>query len=99
MCCSLSIGDVRTEEGYGLVYVNYGRVEDFDFLETQNISVEGSIALMRYGAIYRGNKVSQFYALSHHTHNTWRNFLGLIFYKVGHHSLPSKEGGEEAHCH
>ena len=46
-----------TVEGQ-LVYVNYGRVEDFETLErTLNVSVKNKIAIMRYGAIYRGDKV------------------------------------------
>ncbi|KAK3726288.1 hypothetical protein QZH41_012711 [Actinostola sp. cb2023] len=46
-----------TAEG-DLVYVNYGRVEDFDQLVNKlNVSVKGKIALMRYGKIYRGDKV------------------------------------------
>ena len=46
-----------TVEGQ-LVYVNYGRVEDFETLENVlNVSVKGKIAFMRYGAIYRGDKV------------------------------------------
>ena len=45
-----------TVEGQ-LVYVNYGRVEDFEQLKTLNVSVRGTIAIMRYGKIYRGDKV------------------------------------------
>ena len=40
-----------------LVYVNYGRVADFDELRNLNVSVAGKIAIMRYGKIFRGNKV------------------------------------------
>ena len=41
-----------------LVYVNYGRVEDFEKLKTTlNVTVKGKIAIMRYGKIYRGDKV------------------------------------------
>lgn len=39
------------------VYVNYGRVQDFQHLEALNVSVEGRICIMRYGKIFRGNKV------------------------------------------
>lgn len=46
-------GDVQSS----IVYVNYGRVEDFDYLKQHNISVEGKIVLARYGRIFRGNKV------------------------------------------
>uniref|UniRef100_A0A3B3YW23 Glutamate carboxypeptidase 2 n=1 Tax=Poecilia mexicana TaxID=48701 RepID=A0A3B3YW23_9TELE len=41
-----------------LVYVNYGRTEDFLQLEREmNISVTGKIVIVRYGKIFRGNKV------------------------------------------
>ncbi|CAN9511561.1 unnamed protein product [Ophioblennius macclurei] len=41
-----------------LVYVNYGRTEDFYRLtEEMNVSVTGKIAVVRYGKIFRGNKV------------------------------------------
>ena len=42
-----------------LVYVNYGRVEDFDKLKNLSVNVTGKIAIMRYGKIFRGNKVRQ----------------------------------------
>ncbi|CAL4059730.1 unnamed protein product [Meganyctiphanes norvegica] len=41
-----------------VVYVNYGREEDFHYLDTLNISVKDCIVLTRYGQIYRGNKVA-----------------------------------------
>lgn len=41
-----------------MVYVNYGRAEDFQFLQRNtSVSVEGKIVLARYGKIFRGNKV------------------------------------------
>ncbi|KAI0239377.1 Vacuolar protein sorting-associated protein 70 [Massospora cicadina] len=40
-----------------LVYVNYGRQEDFKALEQKGISVKGKIVLARYGKIFRGLKV------------------------------------------
>uniref|UniRef100_A0A672FV90 Glutamate carboxypeptidase 2 n=1 Tax=Salarias fasciatus TaxID=181472 RepID=A0A672FV90_SALFA len=40
-----------------LVYVNYGRTEDFFHLKKMNVSVTGTIVIMRYGKIFRGNKV------------------------------------------
>uniref|UniRef100_A0AAQ4QU70 Glutamate carboxypeptidase 2 n=1 Tax=Gasterosteus aculeatus aculeatus TaxID=481459 RepID=A0AAQ4QU70_GASAC len=40
-----------------LVYVNYGRTEDFFQLEEMNITVTGRIVIVRYGQIFRGNKV------------------------------------------
>ena len=40
-----------------LVYVNYGRQEDFRELGSHNISLNGSIAIIRYGRIFRGSMV------------------------------------------
>lgn len=45
-------GDVEAE----LVYVNYGRPEDYDILERNGIDVEGKIAVARYGKTWRGIK-------------------------------------------
>ncbi|XP_041484595.1 glutamate carboxypeptidase 2-like [Lytechinus variegatus] len=39
-----------------LVYVNYARVEDFQFLEEKGINLTGKIAIARYGVIFRGDK-------------------------------------------
>lgn len=42
-----------------LVYVNYGRTEDFFQLEREmGINVTGKIVIVRYGKIFRGNKVA-----------------------------------------
>ncbi|XP_068726976.1 glutamate carboxypeptidase 2-like [Montipora capricornis] len=41
-----------------LVYVNYGRVKDFKQLKNLGVNVTGKIAIMRYGKIFRGNKVA-----------------------------------------
>ncbi|KAB7496033.1 putative zinc metalloprotease TRE2 [Armadillidium nasatum] len=51
-------GTVSTEPGVGVVYVNYGRIEDFERLEELGINVTGHIVIVRYGKIFRGNKVS-----------------------------------------
>ena len=41
------------------MYVNYGRVEDFQRLErTLGVNVTGKIAIARYGKIFRGDKVT-----------------------------------------
>lgn len=40
------------------MYVNYGRVDDFKQLKKLGVNVTGKIAIMRYGKIYRGNKVT-----------------------------------------
>jgi N-acetylated-alpha-linked acidic dipeptidase len=39
-----------------LVYVNYGRPQDYEELERRNISVKGAIVIARYGASWRGIK-------------------------------------------
>src|ERR1700728_4888262 len=39
-----------------LVYVNYGRPEDYDVLDRTGISVKGAIVIARYGASWRGIK-------------------------------------------
>ena len=39
-----------------LVYVNYGRPEDYDELETLGVSVRGAIVIARYGGSFRGTK-------------------------------------------
>jgi N-acetylated-alpha-linked acidic dipeptidase len=46
-------GDVTAE----VVYANYGRLEDFDYLASQQIDLKGKIVLVRYGANFRGVKV------------------------------------------
>ena len=40
-----------------LVYVNYGTELDFKTLANYSISLNGSIAIIRYGKIFRGSKV------------------------------------------
>lgn len=45
-------GDVTAE----LVYVNYGRPDDYDELDQRGVSVEGKIAIARYGGAWRGIK-------------------------------------------
>jgi hypothetical protein len=45
-----------------LVYVNYARVEDFEYLEkNKSINITGKIAFARYGKIFRGDKVRPWY--------------------------------------
>ncbi|XP_056023072.1 N-acetylated-alpha-linked acidic dipeptidase 2-like [Ostrea edulis] len=47
-------GDINSTD---LVYVNYGRVEDYRWLANNtNISITGKIVLVRYGKIFRGDK-------------------------------------------
>ena len=45
-------GDVVGE----IVYVNYGRKEDFEYLKKIGISLEGKIVIARYGGNFRGYK-------------------------------------------
>ncbi|KAK3394368.1 hypothetical protein B0H63DRAFT_460740 [Podospora didyma] len=42
-----------------VVYVNYGTFQDFEDLLKANISLEGKIAIARYGGIFRGLKVKR----------------------------------------
>jgi N-acetylated-alpha-linked acidic dipeptidase len=39
-----------------LVYVNYGRPEDYEELEAAGVSVRGAIVIARYGGSFRGTK-------------------------------------------
>lgn len=39
-----------------LVYVNYGRPEDYEELEAAGVSVRGAIVIVRYGGSFRGTK-------------------------------------------
>ena len=39
-----------------LVFVNYGREEDYEELARRGISVQGAIAIVRYGSMWRGLK-------------------------------------------
>ncbi|KAG2527965.1 hypothetical protein JM16_002433 [Phytophthora kernoviae] len=40
-----------------VVYVNFGKPEDFEWLVANNVTLKGKIALARYGGNYRGLKV------------------------------------------
>ncbi|KAL3873956.1 hypothetical protein ACJMK2_037032 [Sinanodonta woodiana] len=41
-----------------LVYVNYGRVDDYQYLQNnKSINVSGKVVIARYGKIFRGDKV------------------------------------------
>jgi N-acetylated-alpha-linked acidic dipeptidase len=41
------------------VYVNYGTYQDFEDLVKANVSLEGKIALVKYGGVFRGLKVKR----------------------------------------
>lgn len=55
-------GNVTAE----VVYVNYGRKEDFELLRLAGVPLEGRVALARYGRIFRGLKamIAQEYNMS-----------------------------------
>lgn len=40
-----------------LVYANFGRLSDFEFLKSQGISVRGKIVICKYSKVFRGLKV------------------------------------------
>ncbi|RUS21944.1 hypothetical protein BC937DRAFT_90923 [Endogone sp. FLAS-F59071] len=40
-----------------IIYVNYGRLSEFEYLASLGVDFTGSIALVRYGAVFRGLKV------------------------------------------
>ncbi|VDO65427.1 unnamed protein product [Heligmosomoides polygyrus] len=42
-----------------MVYCNFGTVEDFNALEEAGVDVRGAIALVRYGALVRSEKVEE----------------------------------------
>ncbi|KAI4350786.1 hypothetical protein L6164_005202 [Bauhinia variegata] len=44
-----------------VVYVNYGRVEDYLILKQMGVNVSGNVVLARYGKIYRGDIVQNAY--------------------------------------
>ncbi|XP_059638260.1 probable glutamate carboxypeptidase LAMP1 [Cornus florida] len=44
-----------------VVYVNYGRVEDYAKLKEMGVNVSGTVVLARYGQIYRGDIVENAY--------------------------------------
>ena len=48
---------VSGDETAQVVYVNYGRPEDYTVLERLGVDVKGKIVLARYGEIFRGLKV------------------------------------------
>ncbi|MEZ5319515.1 MAG: M28 family peptidase [Vicinamibacterales bacterium] len=64
---STTLGQFPAFHGYGasgraraqVVYVNYGSPGDFDRLGELGVSVEGKIALVRYGGAFRGLKVKE----------------------------------------
>ncbi|KAF9732575.1 hypothetical protein PMIN06_005643 [Paraphaeosphaeria minitans] len=43
----------------GYVYVNYGTYKDFEQLQAANVTLDGKIALVKYGGVFRGLKVKR----------------------------------------
>ena len=60
LTCKGSFTDIVCDVEGHLVYVNYGRIEDFNKLTELGIDVKASIAIARYGRIFRGDKVKYF---------------------------------------
>ena len=55
-------GNITTGKVY---YVNYGSEQDFKWLKDNNIDVNGSVVIARYGKLFRANKVRR-----HTSHRT-----------------------------
>ncbi|MPC31504.1 Glutamate carboxypeptidase 2 [Portunus trituberculatus] len=45
------------QQSSSVVYANYGRDKDFHFLSENNVTVNNSIVFIRYGKLFRGDKV------------------------------------------
>ena len=55
------------------MYANYGRKADFDALIAAGTNFTNTIALVRYGGVFRGLKVRHFCS-------GWKDGLALIFF-------------------
>jgi len=57
-----------------LIYVNYGRVEDYAVLQniTPEVNISDSVVIVRYGKIFRGDKVTVY------IHGTTKNGSNVI---------------------
>lgn len=72
-------GRIPTFHGYSAsgnvtapyVFVNYGTYKDFEDLQAANISLDGKIALAKYGGVFRGLKVKRAQELG---------MLGVVMY-------------------
>ena len=40
-----------------LVYVNYGKYDDFKLLLKKNVNCSGKVVIAKYGHVFRGDKV------------------------------------------
>jgi len=57
----LAYSPARTEDNKEIVYVNYGRKEDFDLISDPSggffVDLTDKLCMVRYGEIFRGNKL------------------------------------------
>ena len=67
------------------VFVNYGTYQDFEELHAANIDLEGKIALIKYGGIFRGLKVKRAQELG---------MVGAIIYSDPGDDGPTEEQGD-----
>lgn len=58
LCNVPPISLYRRQRQGKLVYAGYGRVEDYEWLQASNINVSGRLVIVKYGLIFRGDKVS-----------------------------------------
>jgi N-acetylated-alpha-linked acidic dipeptidase len=69
------------------VYVNYGTYQDFEDLVKANVSLEGKIAIAKYGRIFRGLKVKRAQDLG---------MIGTVIYSdPGDDGVVTDENGED----
>lgn len=54
-----SAGTGNTPVVAEVVYANYGRPDDFAYLHNAGINVTGKIVVIRFGRVFRGNKVKE----------------------------------------
>jgi len=66
-----------------LIYVNFAKVEDFEFLKKQSIDCDNMICIARYGRIFRGDKA---------TNAQLYGCIGLVIF-----SDPLNYGGYDKH--
>ncbi|XP_042890770.1 N-acetylated-alpha-linked acidic dipeptidase 2-like [Penaeus japonicus] len=80
-------GTVVTDE---LVFVNYGRYEDFVAVEEMGIKIKGRVVIAKFGSIFRGDKVQ----------NAERfNASGIILYTDPSDYHPESDSGGLAYPH
>ncbi|KAF1816285.1 Zn-dependent exopeptidase [Eremomyces bilateralis CBS 781.70] len=71
------------------VFANYGTYSDFEELQNANVSLEGKIALIKYGGIFRGLTVKRGQELG---------MIGAVLYSdPGDDGAVTEENGEEAY--